>query len=127
MTAGGSGRDLLIGSAGADTLRAGSAGAILIGGTTNYDANVTALLAIMKEWGRTDADYNTRVKHLNGSLSGGLNGSYRLTTATVRDDNAIDNLYGGAGLDWFFVGGNGKKKDKVSGQTGGETITTLKA
>src|SRR5204863_4203025 len=74
---GGSGRDLLIGGAGADTLRAGGGGALLIGGTTDYDANVAALLAVMKEWGRTDVDYNTRVKHLSGTLAGGLNGSYR--------------------------------------------------
>jgi hypothetical protein len=122
---GGSGRDLLIGGTGADTLRAGSGGAILIGGTTNYDANIPALLAIMKEWGRTDVDYNTRVKHLNGSLGGGLNGSYRLTKTTIHDDSVIDYLYGGAGLDWFFLDGNGKRKDKVFGQTSGEVVTTL--
>jgi Ca2+-binding RTX toxin-like protein len=121
---GGSGRDLLIGGLGADTLRAGG-GAILIGGTTDDDANVPALLAIMKEWGRTDVDYNTRVKHLQGTLGGGLNDSYRLTTTAVHDDDAIDNLYGGAGLDWFFVGSKGKNKDKVSNQASGEVVTTL--
>jgi Ca2+-binding RTX toxin-like protein len=121
---GGSGRDLLIGGAGADTLRAGG-GALLIGGYTDYDASVPALLAILKEWGRTDVDYATRVKHLGGSLGGGLNGSYRLTKATVHDDNTIDDLYGGAGLDWFVVSGNGKKKDKVFGQTGGEVVSNL--
>lgn len=122
---GGFGRDLLIGGSGADTLRAGSGGAILIGGTTDYDTNLQALLAIMREWGRTDADYNTRIKHLQGTLSGGLNGSYFLTATTVHDDNALDSLYGGAGMDWFFVGGNGKKKDKVYNQVTGEVITTL--
>jgi Ca2+-binding RTX toxin-like protein len=121
---GSSGRDLLIGGPGADTLRAGSGGAILIGGTTDYDANVPALLALMKEWGRADVDYNTRVKHLNATLSGGLNGSYRLSKTTIHDDSAIDYLYGGAGLDWFFVG-NGKKKDKVFGQTSAEVVTTV--
>src|SRR5262249_30431637 len=98
---------------------------ILIGGYTDYDSNVTALLAIMKEWGRTDVSYTTRVKHLNGSLSGGLNGSYRLTRTTVHDDNALDYLYGGAGVGWFVVTGSGKKKDKVYYQTSGEVITTL--
>jgi hypothetical protein len=121
---GGSGRDLLIGGTGADTLRAGRGGAILIGGTTDYDANLAALLAVMKEWGRTDADYNTRVKHLNGSLGGGLNGSYRLTRTTVHDDNVIDYLYGGAGLEWFFVS-NGKNKDRIFNQTSGEVVTTV--
>jgi hypothetical protein len=122
---GGSSRDLMIGGLGVDTLRAARGGAILIGGSTDYDANVQALLAIMKEWGRTDVDYNTRVKHLNGSLSGGLNGSYRLTRTTVHDDNAIDSLYGWAGMDWYVVSGSGKKKDKVYDKTRGEVVTTF--
>jgi Ca2+-binding RTX toxin-like protein len=120
---GGSGRDLLIGGLGADILRAGSGGALLIGGYTDYDANVPALLALMKEWSRTDVGYNTRVKHLNGTLGGGLNGSYRLTRTAVHDDSAIDYLYGGAGLDWYFVSGHDRKKDKVVGQTSGEVVS----
>lgn len=123
---GGSGRDLLIGGLGADTLRAGGGDDILIGGSTDYDANLPALLAVMKEWGRTDADYNTRIKHLQGNLSGGQNGSYRLTATTIHNDNNIDSLYGGAGTDWFIVGGKGKnKQDKVYDKAGGEVITTL--
>ncbi len=86
---------------------------------------MAALLAIMREWGRTDVDYATRIKHLNGSLSGGLNGAYFLKKTTVHDDNALDSLYGGAGMDWFFVSGHGKKRDKVYGQTSGEVTTTL--
>ena len=70
---GGSGRDLLIGGVGSDTLKGGGGDDILIGGYTVYDADLTALCAVMKEWVRTDADYNTRVKHLSGSLSGGSN------------------------------------------------------
>jgi Ca2+-binding RTX toxin-like protein len=122
---GGSDRDLLIGGMGADTLRAGHGGAILIGGYTEYDANLPALLAIMKEWGRTDADYNTRVKHLQGTSAGGLNGSYRLTTATVHDDAVVDSLNGWDGMDWFFVGGTGKKLDKAYNQTAAELITSI--
>jgi Ca2+-binding RTX toxin-like protein len=122
---GGSGRDLLIGGLGVDRLRAAYGGALLIGDYTDYDTNVAALLAIMKEWGRTDVDYKTRVRHLNGSLSGGLNGSIRLTATTVHNDNAIDSLYGWAGMDWFFVGGRGKNKDKVYNRASGEVTTTL--
>jgi Ca2+-binding RTX toxin-like protein len=122
---GGNSHDLLIGSLGADTLRAGGA-AILIGGTTDYDANVQALLAITKEWGRTDVDYTTRVKHLQGTLAGGQNGSYRLTATTVHADSVADSLFGGAGMDWYFVSGSGKKnQDKVYNQASGEVITTL--
>src|SRR5262249_58125282 len=109
-----------------DRLAAAYGGSILIGSYTDHDTNVAALLAIMKEWGRTDADYNTRVKHLSGSLSGGLNGSYRLTASTVHNDNAIDSLYGWAGMDWYIISGKGEqKKDKVSGQARGGGITTI--
>src|SRR5262245_5958783 len=54
---GGSGRDLLIGGLGADILHGGGGDNILIGGTTNYNGNLSALNAVMAEWGRTDADY----------------------------------------------------------------------
>jgi FG-GAP-like repeat/RTX calcium-binding nonapeptide repeat (4 copies) len=123
---GGSSRDLLIGGPGNDTLRGGGDDDILIGSSTDYDANLQALLAVMKEWGRTDADYSTRIKHLQGSLSGGQNGSYRLTATTVHNDNTIDRLYGEAGTDWFLVGGKGKnKQDNVYDKVGGEVVTTL--
>lgn len=123
---GGSGRDLLIGGLGVDVLRGGGGDDILIGDYTDYDANLQALVALMKEWGRTDADYTTRLKHLQGSLSGGLNDAYRLTASTVHNDNAIDNLYGEAGIDWFIAGGKPKnKRDKVYDQASGEVISTL--
>ena len=79
----------------------------------------------MKEWGRTDVNYTTRLKHIQGTQTGGLNGSYRLSATTVHDDAAIDSLYGWDGMDWFFVGGSGKKKDKVYDQTSGETTTNV--
>jgi Ca2+-binding RTX toxin-like protein len=125
---GGSRGDLLIGSLGADTLRGGAGDDILIGGYTDYDANLTALCAIMKEWSRTDANYTTRVNHLNGSLSGGLNGSYRLTAKTVKtvnDDASVDSLFGEAGLDWFFARTSGKTKDKVNDKSSGEVVTAI--
>jgi RTX calcium-binding nonapeptide repeat (4 copies) len=116
----------LIGGAGADTLRGGGNDDILIGGSSDYDANVAALLAVLKEWGRTDADYTTRVKHLNGTLSGGLNGSYRLTATTVHDDAAADSLFGEAGTDWFFAQKKGPPpKDQVNDQGTGEVVTDL--
>jgi hypothetical protein len=125
---GGSGRDLLTGGLGSDTLRGGGGDDILIGGYTDYDANLTALCAVMNEWGRTNADYSTRVKHLSGSLSGGLNGSYLLTGTTVHtvyDDGSIDNLWGEAGTDWFFARTSGKYKDKVNDKSTGEVVTAL--
>src|SRR5439155_11450052 len=101
---GGSGRELLIGGVGGDTLKGGGGDDILIGGYTVYDANLTALCAIMNEWGRTTgigADYNTRVKNLTDGTgsTNRLNGSYFLTAKTlhtVYDDAALDSLFGEA-------------------------------
>jgi Ca2+-binding RTX toxin-like protein len=124
----GSGRDLLIGGTGADVLHGDGGDDILIGGTTDYDSNLTALNAIMAEWGRTDADYATRVKHLSGALSGGLNGSTLLkagTGGTVHDDAAIDTLFGEGGSDWFFALLSGTNKDVVKDQATGEVVTGL--
>src|SRR5262249_7759459 len=86
----GAGRDLLVGGTGADVLHGDGGDDILVGGTTDYDSNLAALDGIMAEWGRTDADYQTRVKHLNGTRSGGSNGTTLLTASTVHDDAASD-------------------------------------
>jgi hypothetical protein len=101
---GGSGRDLLIGGAGGSILRGSTDAGILIGGTTDYDSNLPALLAILAEWSRPDseADFYIRIGHLNGSLSGGLNGPYDFTTATVHDNGVVDQLFGSSGRDWFL-------------------------
>ncbi len=52
---------------------------ILIAGTTDYDDNLIALMALRAEWSRTDLTYQQRIAYLNGSVSGGLNGSYFLS------------------------------------------------
>jgi RTX calcium-binding nonapeptide repeat (4 copies) len=100
----GQGRDLLIGGTGHDVECGGSGQDIVIGGTTNFDANDAALLAIMKEWTRQDEDYNTRVAHVTGTSSGGLNGAYVLNATTVHDDGMTDLLIGGPGKDLLFHG-----------------------
>ena len=104
------GRDVLIGGADADDLFGGPDDDILIGGTTSHDQNVTALLAVLAEWSRTDLDYDQRI--LNLRSGGGLNGLIVLTASapnpTVFDDQAKDSLRGGLGRDWFFA--------KISGQ-----------
>jgi Ca2+-binding RTX toxin-like protein len=126
---GGGGRDLLVGGLGADVLHGGDGDDILIGGTTDHDSNLAALNAVMAEWGRTDADYTTRVNHLNGTLSGGLNGSTLLKAGTgggtVHDDAAIDTLFGEGGADWFFALLSGTNKDTVKDQATGEMVTGL--
>ena len=78
----------------------------------------------MTEWGRTDADYQTRVNHLNGTLGGGLNGGLLLTANTVHDDAASDQLSGGAGSDWFFALLGGTNKDVIK-DWANEVVTGL--
>jgi Ca2+-binding RTX toxin-like protein len=118
---GGQGRDILIGGSGASTLNAGSGGDILIGGTTAYDNNAAALAALLAEWSRTDIDYTTRIAHLTGNTSGGLNGNYLLNTSTVHADGMINNLYGGPGMDWYFAG----MADVLFNHTSGEVVTQI--
>jgi Ca2+-binding RTX toxin-like protein len=118
---GGQGRDILIGGAGQATLQAGAGGDILIGGTTAFDNNAAALAAVLAEWGRTDIDYTTRMSHLNGSLSGGLNGAYYLNTSTVHGNSLADNLYGGAGMDWYLAG----LADVFFNKSAGEVVSSI--
>jgi hypothetical protein len=54
----------LIGDAGADTVIGGGHDNILIGDSTDWDANLTALQAIFAEWTRTDQSFEQRVAHL---------------------------------------------------------------
>ncbi len=117
----GSGRDILIGGGGADVLYAGGGGDILIGGTTDWDDNLTALTALRAEWGRTDLSYQARINHLDGAVAGGLNGSYLLDAQTVHDDGAVDQLFGGGGMDWFFAG----PSDVLSNVKRGDVITKI--
>ncbi len=65
MLWGGKGRSVLIGGTGNDVLAGGCGDTLLIGGTTSYDANDSALLAILNEW-NSAADYATRVGHITG-------------------------------------------------------------
>jgi Ca2+-binding RTX toxin-like protein len=118
---GGQGQDILIGGAGQATLQAGAGGDILIGGTTAYDNNAAALAAILAEWSRTDIDYSTRIAHLTGNMSGGLNGSYLLNSSTVHGNGLADNLYGGPGMDWFLAG----MMDVFFNKTTGEVVTPV--
>jgi hypothetical protein len=122
---GGSGRDLLVGGLGADALHGGGGADILIGGTTDHDSNVAALSAIMAEWGRPDADHNSRVKHLSGTLGGGLNRATLLIPSTVHDDAAIDMLFGESGNDWFFALLSGTNKDTLKDRAQAEVVTLL--
>ena len=54
-------------------------------------------------WGPAEHQYQIRVNHLLGTLSGGLNGTTNLNLGQVADDGAADALDGGPDLDWFFA------------------------
>ena len=69
----------------------------------------------------TDIDYATRIAHLTGSMSGGINVNYLLDTSTVRGNNLADSLYGGNGMDWFFAG----MMDVLFNNTTGGVVTQL--
>ncbi|HEV2968654.1 MAG TPA: hypothetical protein VGY55_01620, partial [Pirellulales bacterium] len=114
---GGGGADVLIGGTGHNVLIAGSgpsklystrlgalvgatSGSILIGGTTDFDHNDTALAAIMHEWGSSDS-YATRVSKIKaGSLTAP---GVALTSTTVHSTKAVDQLYASTGWDWFLA------------------------
>jgi Ca2+-binding RTX toxin-like protein len=97
-----SGRSILIGGQGSDTLTGSSNDDIVIGGYTTLDTNTAALLSILSEWKRVDETYQQRIDHIRGTVAGGLNGTYRFSAATVKDDAVPDTLTGGLGTDWFW-------------------------
>ncbi len=102
---GGNGRDLLIGGLGADTLTGSgdTSEDILIAGYTTFDANDSALNAILAEW-NSPRSYSTRKQNLidgNGSPDR-LNGNHFLQPGqTVFEDNVVDTL-NYSGSDWLF-------------------------
>ena len=106
VISGGEGTDVLIGGLGADRLDGGAGEDLLIGASTSLDTFSPLRLALLAEW-QSLAPVQTRVTHLRGTQSGGLNGSAVLVTTgpdqTVFDDGAADVLTGAGDADWFFV------------------------
>ena len=103
---GGAGNNILIGGTGADSLTGGANEDLMIGGSFSGETNVSALIALRNEWTSSNP-YDSRVAHLLGTLSSGLNGTTVLTSSTVHDDGAVDTLTGGAGRDWYLVNQTG--------------------
>ena len=93
---------IMIGGAGRDQLTGRELGDLLIGGSTDHDADVAALQAIMAEWSRGDLGYADRIDHLRGTVAGGLNGGVLLNDTTVSDDADRDKMQGREDLDWFW-------------------------
>ena len=51
----------MIGGSGESSLTGGQGNSILIGGSTDFDANDQALLAILQEWCRSDVNCGARM------------------------------------------------------------------
>jgi uncharacterized delta-60 repeat protein len=117
---GGAGRDVLIGGLGADDLRGGTGDDILVGSATVHDDDAAALELLMLEWQRAIA-YGTRVRHLLGTLGGGLNGAALLNGTAIQNDAAVDLFRGNEGLDWFLRHAGERTPDR----TGTERVTVL--
>lgn len=133
---GGKGRDLLITGTGADELQGKDGDDILIGSLTSFDADEAALMAVLKEWSRTDSSYLQRVANLSNAAAGSVisNGSLAggsfLTASSVKSDGSENELKGGSGLDWYFANldgvGNNGRKDKVTGKSSNEIVTSVR-
>jgi Ca2+-binding RTX toxin-like protein len=103
LLVGGAGRNVLIGGAGGDILLGGGSSDLLIAGTTAYDDNDDALLAILAEWtsSRTYAQRVANLRNAGGPVLGD-SGIKLQRGETVFDDTEVDTLLGGADLDWLF-------------------------
>jgi hypothetical protein len=106
---GGSQQDLILGGLNADTIRGNNGDDLLIAGTTAFDTDRAALLAIYAEW-ISNRTFAQRTANLWGNGSGTrangnrfLNNAADNITDTVFADSDVDTLLGGSGQDWFFA------------------------
>jgi len=106
-------RDLLIGGDGRDILYGNGDDDILIGGRTTHDGNQTELSQILTAWNAADS-YTNRVT----TIRTGAGGVPKLDSTTVIDDGIRDDLFGAAGLDWFFAG----MFDRLHGRLASEQV-----
>lgn len=121
---GGNGRDLLIGGIGADVLEGAAGDDLLVSGTTDFDGDDPALLAVRAEW-TSRRSYLDRVKNIRGTNGPGfdqrLNGDTFLVApganSTVFFDGEVNTLNGDDDQDWFF-----RFPPDVTDAAGGESI-----
>jgi hypothetical protein len=121
---GGGGNDLIIGGGGADKLYSGlpnkpttnpAGGSIVIGGSTVYDHNESALAAILAQW-TIPLPYAARINNL---LTGNNPNHVALNSSTVLSKTAVDQIFSDGGLDWFW---NISGKDKITGRKAGRRL-----
>jgi hypothetical protein len=112
----GSGRSLLIGGFGKNLVEGAADDDIVIGGTTSYDANIAALLAILSEW-QGPGSFAARVAQLRaGVVDANGHRDFLALNATVfgtgtppgpgfgrGGGEGQSTLIGGGGQNWFFT------------------------
>src|SRR5262249_44797551 len=110
---GGRGRDLLIGGLGADSLTSAFAGDILIGGTTRFDSDPTALASTFSDWvwngphAWKAQSRDSKPDHENPKRPDFL------SSADVLDDGIKDTIVGRRGTDQIFATTAGVVDDVV--------------
>jgi cyclophilin family peptidyl-prolyl cis-trans isomerase len=122
---GSAGRDFLIGDAGKDTLSGGAGDDLLVAGSAQFDDNSATLSTIMLEWTRSDLDYNGRLDHLTGKVTGGLNATFLLNKSTISNDSDEDTLTGDEDTDVFFAHTKSATKDKRTDKTSTEKVIEI--
>jgi Ca2+-binding RTX toxin-like protein len=94
------GADILIGGEGVDELRGYGGEDLLIGGSTIYDTDLVQLTNLFAAW-TVAAPYASRVAEMSSETFNAVLKSRE----TVLDDQVSDQVFGGDGLDWFFLTG----------------------
>lgn len=114
---GGNGRDVLIGGTGSDWISGEGGEDLLVAGDLTFDRQSTGIFSIWDEW-RLGGGYLTRTLHLTGQNAGGYNGNYTLKSGTsLKDDAAIDYVFGNDGTDLFAdIGTNDLATDIASNE-----------
>lgn len=99
-----SGWNLLIGGAGGDILDGGTGQDLMVASSLTFENDETVLRLMLAEWS-SNLTSQTRINHLLGTTSGGINGGFTLKAATVLNDPGVDYLKGNADQDWFVASG----------------------
>ncbi len=85
----------------------------MIAGATVYDHNAAALASILAQW-TAPLPYATRITNLTAATN-----PVKLTTSTVLNKTAIDQIFSDGGLDWFWsISG----KDLITGRKTGTRL-----
>jgi hypothetical protein len=107
------GDNLIIADTGSGTtLDSGSGEDLVIAGSTSYDKNQTALLAIEAYWA---SNVGNSFSSTVAGLTAGISGGYKLNTSTVTHHGTGDTISLGSATDWVFWRMAGTDQDTLTG------------